>query len=103
MTRQRLANRRAAVAFDFGHDGQTYRGHVGFFSDGSPAELFLDSKKPNSAVDAFGADAAILLSLLLQHGATLAEIGHALRRTSQGGPATVIGAAVDAVEAVVRL
>jgi hypothetical protein len=73
---------------------------VGFFPDGGMAELFLDSARPNSTLDAFAADAAILISLLLQHGAAPAEIGHALRRGPDGAPASLIGAAVDQLQAL---
>jgi hypothetical protein len=40
--------------------------------------------------------------LLLQHGATPAEIGHALRRSPDGAPASLIGAAVDRLAALER-
>lgn len=93
--RQRLPNRRAAVAFDFQHGELRYRAQVGFFEDGRAGELFLNASKQNSALDAFAADAAILISLLLQRGATVAEIGHALRQTPSGTPASLIGAAVQ--------
>jgi len=93
--RRRLPNRRSAVAFELEHAGHRYRMHVGHFSDGAIGEVFLDSAKQNSALDAFASDAAILISLLLQHGATPAEIGHALRRSPDGAPASLIGAAVD--------
>jgi hypothetical protein len=76
---------------------------VGFFPDGTLGEIFIDAAKPNSAFDAFAADAAILLSLLLQHSATPAEIGHALRRAPDGSAASLVGAVVDrlcAMEAV---
>ena len=68
-----LPNRRGAVAFNFAHRGMSFRAHVGFFPDGSPAELFLNAEKQNSALDGFGSDAAILLSLCLQRGAPLAD------------------------------
>ena len=72
--RKRLENRRLAIAAEFWHRDQRYRCHIGRFTDGgSIAELFLDSARPNSALDAFAADAAILISLLLQHGATPSE------------------------------
>jgi len=93
--RKRLPNRRRAVAFELEHAGHRYRMHVGHFPDGGIGEVFLDSAKQNSALDAFASDAAILISLLLQHGATPAEIGHALRRSPDGAPASLIGAAVD--------
>jgi hypothetical protein len=93
--RRRLPHRRGAVALDIEHAGHRYRMHVGYFPDGAVGEVFLDAAKQNSALDAFAADAAILLSLLLQHGATLGEIGHALRRAPDGTAASLVGAVVD--------
>jgi len=46
---------------------------IGRFPDGVQGEVFLDAAKQNSALDALAADAAILISLLLQHGATLRQ------------------------------
>jgi hypothetical protein len=66
------------------------------------AELFLDSARPNSTLDALAADSAILISLLLQHGASPPEIGHALRRGPGGAPASLIGAAVDQLQTLGR-
>lgn len=100
VARRRLANRRAAIAFDVEHQGQRFRCHAGFYKDGNIGEVFLDAAKQNSTIDAFGADAAILISLLLQHGAGLAEIGHALRRGPNGAPASLIGAVVDALDMI---
>ena len=93
--RRRLPHRRGAVALDIEHAGHRYRMHVGYFPDGAVGEVFLDATKQNSMLDAFAADAAILLSLLLQRGATPAEIGHALRRAPDGTAASLIGAVVD--------
>lgn len=100
--RRRLPHRRGAVALDIEHAGHRYRMHVGHFLDGAVGEVFLDAARQNSTLDAFAADAAILLSLLLQHGATPAEIGHALRRSSNGAPASLIGAVVDQLHAMER-
>jgi hypothetical protein len=93
--RRRLPHRRGAVALDIEHAGHRYRMHVGYFPDGALGEVFLDAAKQNSGLDAFAADAAILVSLLLQHGATPAEIGHALRRAPDGTAASLVGAVVD--------
>jgi hypothetical protein len=98
--RRRLPARRRAVAQEIEHAGHRYRMHVGYFPDGAIGELFVDAAKPNSALDAFAADAAILISLLLQHSATPAEIGHALRRAPNGEPASLIGAVVDQLQAM---
>jgi hypothetical protein len=98
MNRRRLPNKRAALAVSFEHNAIRYRAHIGFFDDGAPAELFVDAvARPNSAVDAFAADASILISLLLQTGSTVAEISHSLRRNPDGSPASVIGQAVAAL------
>jgi hypothetical protein len=93
--RRRLPNRRAAVAFELEHAALRFRAHVGFFDGGTLAEVFLDAAKPNSSIDAFASDAAILISLLLQRGAPLDEIGHALRRDFSGAPASLIGTVID--------
>ena len=93
--RRRLPHRCGAVALDIEHAGHRYRIHVGYFPNGAVGEVFLDAAKQNSMLDAFAADAAILLSLLLQHGTPPAEIGHALRRSPNGAPASLIGAVVD--------
>ena len=73
--RRRLPQRRGAIAVDLEHAGHHFRMQIGCFPDGALGEVFLDAAKQNSALDAFAADAAILVSLLLQHGATPAEIG----------------------------
>jgi hypothetical protein len=80
MTRRRLSQRRAAIAVELEHAGHHFRMQVGSFPDGALGEVFLDAIKQNSMLDAFAADAAILLSLLLQHGVTPAESGEFDRR-----------------------
>jgi hypothetical protein len=97
--RRRVPQRRPALAFCFEHGRLRYSARVGFFDDDTVAELFLDSARPDWTLDALAADAAILTSLLLQHGATPAEIGHALRRCPDGSPASLIGAAVEHLRA----
>src|SRR5262249_30585540 len=99
--RTRLPNRRNAIAFGFQHRDQCYRAQISHFPNGiGIAELFLDAAKPDSTLDAFAADAAILISLLLQHGASVTDIGHALRRYPNGEPASLIGAVVDKLKQV---
>ena len=92
--RRRLPNRRGAVAVELEHAGHRFRLQLGYF-DHAVSEVFLDAKKPNSTLDAFAADSAILISLLLQYGAIPAEIGHALRRAPDGAAASLVGAVVD--------
>jgi hypothetical protein len=93
--RTHLPSRRRAVAEEIIHRDARYRVHVGFFQDDKPAELFINAQRQNSTLDAFAGDSAILVSLLLQHGITPREIGHSLKRSPDGTPASVIGAAID--------
>jgi hypothetical protein len=91
--------RRGAVALDLEHGGHRFRLQIGRYPDGALGEVFVDMHKGGSTLDALAADAAILISLLLQHGILPAEIGHALRRSPNGEPASLIGAAVDGLNA----
>ena len=95
VTLRRLPQRRGAIAVELERAGHHFRMQMGCFPDDALGEVFLDAAKQNSALDAFAADAAILVSLLLQFGVSPAEIGHALRRTPSGEPASLIGAVVD--------
>jgi hypothetical protein len=74
MTRQRLPNRRTSVTREFWCDGFLYRATASRFADGRLAELFLDCGKAGSAVQTQAENAAVLVSLLLQHGVNLDEI-----------------------------
>jgi hypothetical protein len=96
--RRRLPQRRGAIAVELEHAGHHFRMQIGCFPDGALGEVFLDAAKQNSGLDAFAADAAILVSLLLQHGATPVEIGHALRRAPDGTAASLVGAVVDRLD-----
>ena len=93
--RRRLPQRRGAIAVEIEHAGHHFRMQIGASRTAALGEVFLDAAKQNSGLDAFAADAAILVSLLLQHGATPAEIGHALRRAPDGTAASLVGAVVD--------
>jgi hypothetical protein len=95
--RDRLPNRRLAEIFDFEHDGILYRATVGRFYNLRPAELFLNCGKSGSAAEAAAQDAAIFVSLMLQHGISLAAITHSIRRNPDGTAASPIGRALDLV------
>jgi ribonucleoside-diphosphate reductase alpha chain len=98
--RRRLPMRRMAVALELEHGGHRFRLQIGRYADGALGEVFVDMHKGGSTLDAFAADVAILISLLLQYGASPAEIGHALRRAPNGDPASLIGAVTDRLRAV---
>jgi hypothetical protein len=95
--RERLPSRRSCESIAFEQDGSRYRLTIGYFPDGRPGEIFLNHDRGDSLLDVLASDAAILASLALQHGCTLATIAHALKRDARGIAASPIGAAVDQI------
>jgi hypothetical protein len=95
--RQRLPNRRQCESFEFTHAGLDFTLCAGNYPDGRVAEIFLSSHKPGSPIEAIARDAAVTLSIALQFGAGLETIRAALTREHDGGPATLLGAALDAL------
>ena len=97
MTRERLPNRRRCESFEFKHAGLRFTLSAGFYQDGRIAEIFLSSNKPGTAVESIGRDAAIVTSIAIQFGADIETIRSALTREHDGAPATLLGAALDAI------
>ena len=96
--RQTLPQRRAAETFDLKFWSQPFTVTVGFFDDGTPGEIFINSRKTGGDVEAVARDAAVTLSLGLQHGVPIESIRHAVTRNGAcGAPVSIIGAVVDAV------
>jgi hypothetical protein len=77
-TRQRLPDRRGSVRFSFKHDGKLYSATLSKFADGKLAEIFIDAHKPDSELAMHANTAAVLASLLLQHGVPAAAIRHSI-------------------------
>jgi ribonucleoside-diphosphate reductase alpha chain len=78
MNRQRLPNRRGSIRFAIKHDDATYLVTLSRFDDGRLGEIFLDAPKPDSAIATHATDAAVLASILLQHGVSAAAIRHSI-------------------------
>jgi hypothetical protein len=97
IARVRLPNRRQCESFEFRHAGHAFTLCAGFYSDGRIAEIFLSSNKPGSLIEAIARDAAVTVSIALQFGAGIETIRAALTKDHDGGPATAIGAALDAL------
>lgn len=89
--RQRLPNRRPSTSFQFEHGGVHYTATVSRFGNGELAEIFIDAHKPGSAIAEHASAAAVLASLLLQHGVTAAAIKHSI-----SGPLATALAACEA-------
>ncbi len=108
--RSRLPNRRPAYTETLEVDGQAFEATVGCDpEDGSPRELFLTAGKEGSMLNALLADAAVVISVALQHGVPAAALAKSVGRLpaspvapadldlapGQKVPASPIGAALD--------
>ena len=77
--RKRLPDRRNNVSFSFEFEGFNYRASAGHFDDGALAEIFLDVPgKLGTPLQSNADTAAVLTSLLLQHGVAPEVIGHSI-------------------------
>lgn len=97
MTRSRLPDRRPALTLDLQHDGFRCVLSAGFYADGRVGEVFVAGLKSGSSLDALIADAAVLVSRLLQHGVAPADLAGSMARLGDDRPASLIGAVVDHV------
>ncbi len=102
INRRLLPQRRPAETFTVIHWNQAFAVTVGFYPDGQPGEVFVDARKTGGDVEAIARDAGVILSLCLQHGATVESIRHAVTRTANGAPASILGAVVDRLPAAPR-
>jgi hypothetical protein len=95
--RLRLRNRRRSESLDFEHAGHRFMLGLSRFPDGGVAEIFLSSALVGSPMEALARDAAVTASLAFQYGCPLETLRAALTRDHDGGPATPLGAALDAL------
>jgi hypothetical protein len=77
-TRELLRTRRNNRSLSIECEGHGYRATAGFFDDGRIAEIFLDTGKMGTPLQANADTAAVLASLLLQHGVEPAVILHSI-------------------------
>lgn len=97
MTREFLPNRRESETVKFRHSGRNAYVTFSQFSDGRPAEVFLDSGKAGSELKIACIEAAIAVSFALQFGAPLGLLFDAMPRLDDGEPAGPLGAALNAI------
>ena len=100
MTRRTLPKRRASETFDLRFWSQNFTVSVGFYPDGTPGEVFIDSRKTGGDVEAIARDAAVVISLALQHGTPVETIRRAVTRNAQGEAASILGAIADRLATV---
>src|ERR1700691_4489646 len=97
--RRILPQRRSAETFQLRFWNQPVNVTVGYYEDGTPGEIFVDAGKTGQDVQSTARDAAIVLSLALQHGATVATIPHAGTRSGNVQAASIRGAIIDQLSA----
>jgi ribonucleoside-diphosphate reductase alpha chain len=95
VTRERLPNRRAQQTFAFEHQNVRFTLSIGLYDDGRPAEAFMECDKQTSDFEAIGRDAAVLISIALQHGASVEVLRGAITRGENDAPASLIGRVLD--------
>jgi hypothetical protein len=93
--RRVLPQRRAAETFNLRFWNQSFTVTVGFFADGTPGEVFIDGGKTGQDIQSTARDAAVVLSLALQHGTPIEAIQRAVTRSGSGEAASILGAIVD--------
>ncbi len=97
MIRRTLPQRRAAETFNLRFWNQPFTVTVGFYADGTPGEVFIDGGKTGQDIQSTARDAAVVLSLALQHGVPPETIRHAVTRGASEEPASILGAVVDSI------
>jgi hypothetical protein len=94
-TSKRLPNRREHEIIDLEHGGFRYTAGVGRFDDGALAEIFFNVSKSGTTLETQARDAAVVASIALQHGATVATLRHALMRNRDGSASGALGRLLD--------
>lgn len=97
MSRIRLPDRRAAETIALEHDGARFMVTIGFYPDGRPGEVFVHGARSGSGMDALLADACVVVSCLIQHGAVPGDLAASMGRLGDAQPASIIGAVIDLV------
>lgn len=93
--REVLPQRRPSTTFNFEHGKFVYTATVGYYPGWKIGEVFLSAAKTGTELDIATRDAAILLSMALQHGAPLETMRDAMTRDSDGKPEGAIGVLLD--------
>jgi hypothetical protein len=100
MNRKRPSNGRQHESFTFTHAGMRDTAGIGRFEDGRIAEVFLNGAKCGNDADTAAKDAAIVASLVLQHGVPRDVISRSLTRDRNGSAIGPICAVLDVVAAL---
>ncbi len=97
MSRETLPNRRSSLTVPALVANTPTDVTLGFYPDGRLGEVFVDPEKMTSTVALQCRDVAVLISLGLQHGASLDTIEAALLKHETGEPASFVGEVVRSI------
>ena len=100
--RRTLPQRHASETFDLRFWGQNFTITVGRYPDGTVGEVFIDGGKTGQDIQSTARDAALVLSLAMQHGVTIETIRHAVTRNGAGEAASILGAIADRLPEIAR-
>jgi len=100
MITRTLPQRRAPETFGMPFWNQLFTVTVGFYPAGTPGDVFIDGGKTGQDIQSTARDAAVVLSLALQHGTPIETIRHAVTRSGSGEAASILGATVDRLATV---
>ncbi len=99
--RKRLPNRRGSEIYDFetlarpGVNPMAYTATVGFFDDGTMAEIFLRSGRAGSDLSIQSMETAIAVSMAFQHGCSAETLRAAMPRDDRQRPEGPVGMLLD--------
>ena len=102
MSRRILPQRRMSLTFDLVFKDQLVGITAGFFPSGDLGEVFIDIGKTGADIQSITHDAAVVVSIAIQCGASISEMHHAVLRDADGVPVSVIGAILDGLMHEVR-
>jgi hypothetical protein len=92
-----FSKRRRAETFDLTFRNQLITITTGFYADDTFGEIFISTGKTGTDIASVARDAAVAISLALQHGVPIESLGHAITRDRSGAAASILGAVVDAI------
>ncbi len=99
--RRRLPERRFSETKTIFYGGEKYHLTIGHYEDGSIGEVFLTrvkdatAAKLGSQLEAMCRDAAIIISLALQHGTPIEVLQSSLTRDNENHPQTILSVVAD--------
>ncbi len=72
--RERLPNRRHSENSQFIYQGVQVDLQCGYYTDGRLGEVFMSTRRLGTVIDTLCVDTAVLISVALQHGATVEDL-----------------------------